>query len=82
MKLDLAPELEDFVREKVESRTYRDEAEVVAEALRLLERFDLGSSKRQDALRAAVQAGVSDIAEGRFTTLNGEVELKAFFDEL
>jgi antitoxin ParD1/3/4 len=82
MKLKLAPELEDLVREKVETGLYRDEGEVVAEALRLLDRLDQASAPRREALRAAVRSGLDDIANGRFTTIESEDELVAFFDAL
>jgi antitoxin ParD1/3/4 len=82
MNVRLPPELEDLVREKVETGLYASESEVVAEALRLLDRVDQTPSMRQGALLAAIQVGEDDIAAGRFTAINDEAELKAFFDSL
>ena len=73
MDVRLTPELEDLVREKVETGLYRDESEVVAEALRLLDRVEQGSEPQLDRLREArnmefhgLVAGVADdIGEGR-----------------
>lgn len=82
MDVTLSPELEDLVREKLETGLYRDESEVVAEALRLLDRLDQPPSARQDALRQAVQQGLDDIAAGKFTAIKNEEELAAFFASL
>ncbi|HXQ14197.1 MAG TPA: type II toxin-antitoxin system ParD family antitoxin [Caulobacteraceae bacterium] len=82
MDVKLTPELEDLVREKVETGLYQDESEVVAEALRLLDRLDQPSGPEIERLRAAIQVGIDDIAAGRFTTIHNEEELRAFFDDL
>jgi antitoxin ParD1/3/4 len=82
MDVTLSPELEDLVREKVETGLYRDETEVVAEALRLLDRVDRSYGDDTQALREAVQKGFDDIAAGRSTTIRNEAELAAFFEDL
>jgi antitoxin ParD1/3/4 len=82
MNVTLTPELEDLVREKVETGLYRDESDVIAEALRLLDRADRGSNASEAALRAAVQLGLDDYDAGRFTVINNEEELEAFFRDL
>jgi len=82
MQLTLSPELEDLIREKVETGLYRDESEVIAEALRLLDRLDQPSPANDDELRAAIQAGFDDIAAGRFTVINNHEEMVAFFEDL
>jgi antitoxin ParD1/3/4 len=82
MNVTLSGELEDLVREKVATGLYRDEADVVAEALRLLDRTDQGSERQIERLRAAIQVGIDDIAAGRFTDIHNEDELRAFFDDL
>lgn len=59
MHLDVPPQIEAMIREKVESGEYLDAAQVVEEALRLLqERDDL----RQ--LRAALQIGIDQLDRG------------------
>jgi antitoxin ParD1/3/4 len=82
MDVTLTPDLEDLVREKVETGLYRDESEVIAEALRLLDRFDRGSEAAESTLRAAIQRGLDDYDAGRFTVINNEEELEAFFRDL
>jgi antitoxin ParD1/3/4 len=59
MHVELAPELEDLVRQKVESGRYNDASEVVREALHLLEERD-----RLTRLRAAIAIGIEQIARG------------------
>jgi antitoxin ParD1/3/4 len=82
MVVNLSPELQELVREKVESGLYRDEGEVIAEALRLLDRVDQTYAGGEEDLRAAIQKGFDDIAAGRYTVINNEEELIAFFDDL
>ena len=36
----------------------------------------------EEELREAIQKGIDDIAAGRFTTINNEEELRAFFGDL
>jgi len=36
----------------------------------------------EQALREAIQKGIDDIAFGRFTTINNEEELRAFFADI
>jgi antitoxin ParD1/3/4 len=82
MNVSLSPELEDLVREKMATGLYRDESEVVAEALRLLDRLDQPVAASDEALRAEIQKGFDDIAAGRFTRISSKEELIAFFDAL
>src|SRR6266498_1159096 len=49
MNVSLTPELESFVRAKVESSRYNSASEVVREALRLLEQHDAARSAQQTA---------------------------------
>jgi antitoxin ParD1/3/4 len=80
MVVTLSPELEDLVREMVETGLYRDATEVVAEALRRLDR-EQSSPARDQALRAAVQEGFDAIASGDFSRVTTPEELKALFKE-
>ena len=59
MNVSLTPQLEAFVRSKVESGRYNNASEVMREALRLLEARD-----RLDRLRAAIAVGDAQIARG------------------
>ncbi len=58
MNVSLTPELERLVNEKVGSGLYQTASEVVREALRLLNERD------QARLRADIQAGFDQLAEG------------------
>jgi antitoxin ParD1/3/4 len=80
MVVTLSPELEDLVREMVETGLYRDASEVIAEALRLLDR-DQSSTTRDRALREAVQEGFDAIAAGDFTRVTTPEELNALFKD-
>jgi len=77
MVVQLTPELEELVREKLESGRYRNGDAVVAEALRLLDERD-----RRAALEAALDEGEADLREGRFVEVANEQELKALFSDL
>jgi antitoxin ParD1/3/4 len=77
MNLRLSPELEDLVREKVASGAYRDQEDVVAKALRLLDVTD-----RRAALEAALDEGDADLREGRFIDIDTDEEFDAFIADL
>ena len=82
MQVVLTEDLEDLVREKLATGLYRDASEVIAEALRLLDRFDRAADGPQDALRAEIQRGLDDYAAGRYTAIHNQEELEAFFRDL
>ena len=67
------------MREKVNSGSYRDEDEVIVDALSSLEQHD---KARMDALLAAIDEGEADLREGRFVTLRTKEELDAYFAKL
>lgn len=79
MSVTLTPKLEQFVRAKVAAGGYRDEAEVIADALYLLEQRDLD---RRAALIGAIEEGEADIRAGRYTTFGTPEEIDAFFAAL
>jgi antitoxin ParD1/3/4 len=79
MVVTLTPELEDLVREKVETGLYRDAEDVVRHALQALDR---DPKAREDELKAAIQLGIDDFEAGRFTVINNREELEAFFHDL
>jgi antitoxin ParD1/3/4 len=71
MNVSLTPELEQYIRTKVDSGRYLSASEVVREALRLLEQKE----KRLEELRVAIQKGLDS---GRSEPLNMEgVKAKA-----
>ena len=65
MNVSLTPELEQYIRAKVDSGRYLSASEVVREALRLLEQKE----KRLEELRVEVQKGLDS---GRSEPLNME----------
>ncbi len=58
MNVSLTPELEGFIREKVESGRYHSSSEVVREALRLLEEREQLRQLRLEELRHDIQKGL------------------------
>ena len=65
MNVSLTPELEQYIRTKVDSGRYLSASEVVREALRLLEQKE----KQLEDLRVEIQKG---LASGRSEPLNME----------
>jgi antitoxin ParD1/3/4 len=64
MNVSLTPQLESFVRSKVESGRYGSSSEVVREGLRLLEERDALLRDKLTTLRADIQAGLDDVDRG------------------
>jgi len=72
LNVNLTPELEAMVRDKVATGLYSSASEVVREALRLMEEKDRFNKMKLDQLRADIQAG---IASGDAGTLDvGEIK--------
>ena len=82
MKVQLTPELEKVVREKVASGLYLDEGEVVRDAIRMLDRQDRIDEEKLHELRAAIQVARDDVAAGNYTEINSREELDALFENL
>jgi len=79
MNVRLSPEHEALVRAKVASGEYRDEAEVIGEAL---EALDQREEYRRAALLAALEEGEADLREGRYIEIETKEELDALFAKL
>jgi len=58
LNVNLTPELEALVRDKVATGRYSSASEVVREALRLMEQQDRMQQVKLDQLRRDVQAGI------------------------
>lgn len=69
MNINLTPQLEQLVREKVSSGRYTSASEVVREALRLMEEQDRLRAVKLDQLRRDIREGVES---GRGTSWNAE----------
>ncbi|MBW4474742.1 MAG: type II toxin-antitoxin system ParD family antitoxin [Stenomitos rutilans HA7619-LM2] len=64
MNVSLTPQLEQFVREKVDSGRYLSASEVVREGLRLLEERDRVQQMKLETLRRELMVGVEQIERG------------------
>jgi antitoxin ParD1/3/4 len=58
MNINLTPQLEEMVRQKVDSGLYTSASEVVREALRLMEEKDQLRAVRLEQLRRDIQEGL------------------------
>ncbi|MGE0740905.1 MAG: type II toxin-antitoxin system ParD family antitoxin [Hyphomonadaceae bacterium] len=68
LAIALPDELDQFIRDRVASGAYSNEAEAVADAVRLLAaECELSEQGRLDALKLALQPGLNDIAAERFS---------------
>jgi len=59
MNVNLSPQLEDMVRQKVTSGLYTSASEVVREALRLMEEKDRFNAIKLEQLRQAIKDGLN-----------------------
>lgn len=64
MNVSLTPQLEQFVREKVNSGRYLSASEVVREGLRLLEERDRVQQMKLETLRQELMVGIEQIERG------------------
>ena len=82
MNVSLTNELNELVREKVDSGLYNSASEVIRAALRLMAERDRLDAIREDEFRKAVSKGIVDLDAGRFTELSGDAEMKTFADSI
>ncbi len=65
-----------LVEELVISGRYQNASEVLREGLRLVEQREAKNAYRLEALRSAVQVGISDIESGRSKTFDSKESLR------
>lgn len=93
MQLQLPSALEELVRHKIASGLYRDETDVVSEALRLLDRMavegpwppidgHVDDGDKLERLRAEIAKGEASAARGEVTVLETDADIDRFFDAL
>ena len=80
MNVNLTPELERLIQEKVASGLYNNQSEVVREALRLLEEQDRLRERHVVRLQAALAKGLEQA--DRDETLDGEAVIEAMREYL
>jgi antitoxin ParD1/3/4 len=71
-----------LVEKLVSTGRYQNASEVLREGLRLVEQREAEDALRLEALRAAVQTGLVDIAEGRFNTFDSKSSLRTHIDAI
>jgi antitoxin ParD1/3/4 len=64
MNVNVTPELEAFVNEKVQSGLYNSASEVIRESLRLLKEQDDLKKLRLDELRREIRKGLDSLERG------------------
>jgi antitoxin ParD1/3/4 len=70
LNISLPIELENRVREHVASGLYGSASEVIREALRLFEAYQVTQSSHLQALRADINQGLADVKARRVSTLD------------
>ncbi|MEW6352721.1 MAG: type II toxin-antitoxin system ParD family antitoxin [Pseudomonadota bacterium] len=70
MNVSLPPELEARIRQRVESGMYGSASEVIREALRLFEAYELVKTAKLDSLRQDIVKGMEDVKTGRVSELD------------
>ena len=82
MNFSLTPKLEQFIRDRAASGDYNNASEVVREALRLLRRTEEKRTLETERLKLAIREGDEAVASGKFTDLESDDALDAFFAEI
>ena len=76
MNVSLSPDLEQYIREKVESGLYQTASDVVREGLRLLEERDALRLKRVEELRREIQHGIEQADRGELSPMDARGTLE------
>jgi antitoxin ParD1/3/4 len=80
LTVELSPQLEALVREKVESGRYASAEDVIREALQLLQAHDEAAAARHEALRRDIAEGIADLEAGR--TVDADTVFAALTSDL
>ena len=72
MNVSLTPQLESFVKQKVDTGMYNSVSEVVREALRLLEQRDSSQQTKLEMLRKEIDIGIEQLDQGLGRPLDAE----------
>jgi putative addiction module CopG family antidote len=82
MNVTILKSLEDLVRQKVEEGRYSTEAEVVADALRLMKARDEVAQIKRTRLQDLIDRGYEDVATGKVIRRENDDQIDAFFADL
>jgi putative addiction module CopG family antidote len=82
MEVAIPKSLEALVRRKVDEGHYSSEAEVVADALRLMQVRDEVVAMKRDRLKDALDRGYEDVAAGRLLQFETDDQIDALFADL
>ena len=72
MNIHLTPELEEFVKEKLESGLYSSASEVIREGLRLLEERERLKISRYEDLKQEIALGLEQLEAGKVKPFDPE----------
>ena len=78
MTIEIPAEFQQFVNQVIDNGSYKNEAEVVGDALRLLEQ----RRQRIEELRREIQPALDRLDRGEGIEINNEEELDAFFENI
>lgn len=70
------PDLQDFVKQKIAAGVFQSADEFAVEAAELYREVD----RRREELNSKVTAGFKQLESGEYSDLNGDDELRQFFD--
>ena len=78
--VEVTEERAKFIDEQVKSGRYADANAVVEDSLRLLDELEREEQEKIEWLREAIQEGIDDIENGRYTSFSSREELNDFLD--
>ena len=78
MTIEIPPDLQQFVHQVIDAGGYTSEAEVVGQALRLLQE----RQRRIEELRREIQPALDQLDRGEGIEIKGEEELRIFFEDI
>jgi antitoxin ParD1/3/4 len=76
--VEIPVELQQFVHTVIDAGNFKDEAEVVGQALRLLEE----RQRRIEELRREIQPALDQLDRGEGIKIKNEEELRLFFEDV
>jgi antitoxin ParD1/3/4 len=82
VEFDLNIQDEALIADLIASGQFKSAEEVLREGLRMIELRQEEDLFRSVEVRAKVQAGLDDLAAGRFVTLSGDEELESYLEGL